>query len=152
MVLIPAGDFFMGSDPQHNKCARDDEHPQHRLYLPVYNLGKTPVANAQYKEFVQATGHQAPDGWTNRGPPRGEEAHPAVNVSWYNARDYCQWLSEMTGRSYSLPSEAEWEKGVRDTSMANITLSALVICEKQPGDYRRTQHTQTKHVQFRHRR
>ena len=36
-----------------------------------------------------------------------------VNVSWYDARDYCQWLSEVTGRDYGLPSEAEWEKGAR---------------------------------------
>ena len=70
---------------------------------------------AQYRAFVAATGREAPDGWTNRAPARGEEDHPVVHVSWYDARDYCQWLSEVTGRSYALPSEAEWEKGARGT-------------------------------------
>jgi formylglycine-generating enzyme required for sulfatase activity len=115
LILIPAGEFLMGSDPQQNKDAADAEQPQHRLYLPDYYLAKTPVTNVQYRAFVLATGHEAPEGWTNRTPPRGEEDHPVVHVSWYDAKDYCQWLSEVTGRGYGLPSEAEWEKGARGT-------------------------------------
>jgi formylglycine-generating enzyme required for sulfatase activity len=115
MILISAGEFLMGSDPQHDKYTQDYEHPQHRLYLPAYYLAKTPVTNAQYKEFVQATGHQVPDGWTNRAPPRGEEDHPVVNVSRDDTIEYCQWLTEVTGRNYGLPSEAEWEKAARGT-------------------------------------
>jgi formylglycine-generating enzyme required for sulfatase activity len=115
MILIPAGEFLMGSDPQQDENALDYEQPQHRLSLPDYYLAKTPVTHPQYRAFVLATGREAPEGWTNRAPPRGEEDHPVVNVSWYDVRDYCQWLSEVTGRSYSLPSEAEWEKGARGT-------------------------------------
>ncbi len=103
----------MGSDPRQDEGAYDDEQPQHRLYLPDYYLAKTPVTNGQYRAFVAATGREAPEGWTNRAPPRGEEDHPVVYVSWDDARDYCQWLSEVTGRGYALPSEAEWEKGAR---------------------------------------
>jgi formylglycine-generating enzyme required for sulfatase activity len=47
----------------------------------------------------------------NRAPPGGEGDHPVVNGTWYDAKDYCQWLSEVTGREYGLPSEAEWERG-----------------------------------------
>jgi formylglycine-generating enzyme required for sulfatase activity len=115
MILIPAGEFLMGSDPQQDKDARNEELPQHRLYLPSYYLAKTPVTNTQYRAFVAATGHKAPQGWTNSAPPRGEEDHPVVNVTWYDARDYSQWLSEVTGRGYGLPSEAEREKAARGT-------------------------------------
>jgi formylglycine-generating enzyme required for sulfatase activity len=115
MILIPAGEFLMGSDPQQDGGADDDEQPQHRLYVPEFYLAKTPVTNAQYQVFVAATGRAAPQGWTNRAPPRGAEDHPVVHVSWYEARDYCQWLTEVTGRRYGLPSEAEWEKGARGT-------------------------------------
>jgi formylglycine-generating enzyme required for sulfatase activity len=114
-ILIPAGEFLMGSDPQQDELAADREQPQHRLYLPYYYLTKTLVTNAEYGAFVLATGHEAPVGWTNKIPPRGAEAHPVVNVSWYEAQDYCSWLSEVTGRGYGLPSEAEWEKGARAT-------------------------------------
>jgi formylglycine-generating enzyme required for sulfatase activity len=113
MVLIPAGEFLMGSDPSVDKDARDEEQPQHALYLPDYYLAKTSVTNAQYAAFVRATGYEQPEHWTDMKPPRGEENHPVVNVSWYDAVAYCRWLAEVTGKPYCLPSEAEWEKGVR---------------------------------------
>jgi len=112
-ILIPAGEFLMGSDPRQDPDAADDEQPQHRLHLPDYYLAKTPVTNAQYRAFVLATGHAPPVHWTNGRPPRGLEDHPVVRVSWFDARDYCHWLTEVTGRGYTLPSEAEWEKGAR---------------------------------------
>ncbi len=115
MILIPAGEFLMGSDPQKDSDTEDNEQPQHLLYLPDYYLGKTPVTNAQYRAFVQATGYQRPEDWAEGRPPRDKEDHPVVNVSWYDAVTYCRWLSEVTGKSYSLPSEAEWEKGARGT-------------------------------------
>jgi formylglycine-generating enzyme required for sulfatase activity len=115
MILIPVGEFLMGSNPQQDKFAFDDEQPQHRLWLPNYYLAKTPLTNAQYRAFVQATGYNRPEHWTDGKPPRGKEDHPVVHVSWYDAKSYCDWLSEVTGRGYGLPSEAEWEKGARGT-------------------------------------
>jgi formylglycine-generating enzyme required for sulfatase activity len=113
MILIPAGEFLMGSDPRKDRDAHGDEQPQHTLYLPDYYLAKTLVTNAQYRAFVQTTGHEAPDGWTNGTAPHGKEGHPVVRVSWYDVLVYCCWLSEITGKTYGLPSEAEWEKGAR---------------------------------------
>jgi formylglycine-generating enzyme required for sulfatase activity len=117
MILIPAGEFLMGSDPSLDQFVYendpDDEQPQHTLYLPDYYLAKTPVTNAQYAVFVQATGHHQPKHWAGDRLPRGKEDHPVVNVSWHDAMAYCDWLTEVTGKSYCLPSEAEWEKGAR---------------------------------------
>ena len=116
MVLIPAGEFLMGSDPSVDKNARGNEQPQHTLYLPDYYLAKTPVTNAQYAAFVEATTyHRQPGGWEHGKPPSGKEDHPVVWVSWHYAVAYCNWLAEVTGRPYRLPSEAEWEKGARGT-------------------------------------
>ena len=114
MILIPAGEFLMGSDPSVDKDAQDDgEQPQHTLYLPDYYLAKMPVTNGQYPAFMQATGHRQPKHWTGGKPPRGKENHPVVHVSWHDAIAYCRWLAEVTGKPYRLPSEAEWEKGAR---------------------------------------
>jgi formylglycine-generating enzyme required for sulfatase activity len=117
MVLIPAGEFLMGSDPGRDKDAfdEDEEQPQHTLYLPDYYLARTPVTNAQYAAFVQATYRDPPEHWEGGKPPEGKEDHPVVYVSWYDAVAYCNWLSQVTGRPYRLPSEAEWEKGARGT-------------------------------------
>ena len=118
MMLIPAGEFLMGSDPEKDQHAKESELPQHRLYLPDYAIARTPVTNAQYAAFVKATRHAPPVHWRllllrRKTPPNRLNDHPVVNVTWHDARAYCRWLSEMTGTSYRLPSEAEWEKAAR---------------------------------------
>ncbi|MBN1876527.1 MAG: SUMF1/EgtB/PvdO family nonheme iron enzyme [Anaerolineae bacterium] len=110
LVVIPAGEFLMGSDPERDKNVYEDEQPQHGLYLPAYAIGKTPVTNAQYAAFVAAAGYRVPRHWENGKPPQGKEQHPVVDVTWHDALAYCRWLAEMTGKAYMLPSEAEWEK------------------------------------------
>jgi formylglycine-generating enzyme required for sulfatase activity len=120
MILIQAGEFPMGSDPQKDKDAQDNEQPQHILYLPDYWLAKTPVTNAQYATFVQAVGWQAVGSkwtgdWAEGKSPPGKADHPVDEVTRDEAMAYCRWLSGMTGKAYSLPSEAEWEKGARGT-------------------------------------
>jgi formylglycine-generating enzyme required for sulfatase activity len=118
MILIPAGEFLMGSDPQQDDDAENDEQPQHCLSLPDYFLSKTPVTNAQYKAFVLATGYTLPERRRNEKRPSDQSDkadHPAVYASWSDAIAYCGWLSEVTGKTYGLPSEAEWERGARGT-------------------------------------
>jgi formylglycine-generating enzyme required for sulfatase activity len=120
MVFIPAGEFSMGSDSSLDQEPADDEQPQYTLYLPDYYLAKTPVTNAQYAAFVQATGHHPPERWIDRQPPTDKEDHPVVYVSWHDAVAYCHWLAEETGQPYRLPSEAEWQKGARSYELLNM--------------------------------
>lgn len=107
-VEIPAGQFWMGSEE-----GWEDERPVHKVHLERYWIAKIPVANAQYRLFVEATGHKTPEHWENGKIPRGLESYPVVEVSWRDAIAYCRWLSEVTGKLITLPSEAEWEKAAR---------------------------------------
>ena len=121
MILIPAGEFLMGSDPRKDRDARGSECPQHALYLPDYTMAKTPVTNAQYAEFViRGVGIvEPPEHWWKGDPQPGKLDHSVVYVSWHDAVDYCDWLADITGKPYRLPSEAEWEKAARGTDGRN---------------------------------
>jgi len=122
-VLIPAGEFWMGSTDaevqdliqryEGNKTLWEAEAPQHKPKLPNFQISKTPITNAQYQLFVQATNHRSPGNWEDARSPKGQESHPVINVSWHDAIAYCQWLSSVTGKTITLPSEAEWERAAR---------------------------------------
>ncbi len=140
LVLVPGGEFWMGTREEdistligHYGGGRDwykGESPQHKVTLPDYYIAKTETTNAQYAAFVDATGRTPPSHWTSSKPPSGKENHPVVNVSWYDAVAYAQWLSGVTGKSYRLPSEAEWEKAARGTDKRNYPWGdQLATCE-----------------------
>jgi formylglycine-generating enzyme required for sulfatase activity len=115
MILIPAGDFLMGSDPVKDEYASDEEQPQHTLHLPDYYIARTPITNAQYAAFVNGTDHELPEHWKHGRPPRGKQDTPVVYVSWYDADDYCDWPARATGKPCRLPSETEWERATFGT-------------------------------------
>jgi formylglycine-generating enzyme required for sulfatase activity len=113
-VLVPEGPFLMGSPPESGAPA--NECPQHTVTLPTYRIGIYPVTNSQYEEFVREKHIPVAPvmGWDGQRVPAGLETQPVAGVTWYEALAYCQWLREKTGRSYSLPNEAQWEKACRD--------------------------------------
>jgi formylglycine-generating enzyme required for sulfatase activity len=113
-LLIPGSSFIMGSPPSEQVAV--EETPEHTVTLPTYRLGKYPVTNRDYAEFIRrARGQTEPQGsgWFLREPPGDKLDHPVVGVSWHDAQAYCRWLSAQTGRNYRLPTEAEWEKAAR---------------------------------------
>jgi formylglycine-generating enzyme required for sulfatase activity len=112
-IFIAEGTFRMGSPAEIGIPAH--ETPQHEVRLPGYRIGKYPVKNSQYEEFVRQTDRTvAPGmGWDGLKVPRGLQDHPVTGVTWFDALAYCHWLIEKTGRKYSLPNEAQWEKACR---------------------------------------
>jgi formylglycine-generating enzyme required for sulfatase activity len=138
LVLIPAGEFMMGNTHTieeelalYKKYDRnaptswfEGEYPVHpvRIAKPFY-LGKHEVTVGQYRLFVRATGHKSkwedhavfgrnPEDWRNPGFAQTEE-HPVVRVSWNDAKIFCTWLSRKEGKTYQLPTEAQWEYACR---------------------------------------
>ncbi|MCB1809458.1 MAG: formylglycine-generating enzyme family protein, partial [Candidatus Competibacteraceae bacterium] len=109
MVEIPAGRFWMGSDPNQDKDAYKSEQPRHEVAITQpFWMGKYEVTFEEYDTFARATGRDLPNdsGW-------GRGKRPVINVSWEDATAYAKWLSEQTGKPYRLPTEAEWEYAVR---------------------------------------
>ncbi len=109
MVRIGEGSFLRGSGAE---AGRADERPRRTIYLKAFMIDKYEVTNAQYLEFIAATGHKEPFNVYGTGSlfdVKGIGSLPVVQVTWHDAADYCQWVGKR------LPTEAEWEKAARGT-------------------------------------
>jgi formylglycine-generating enzyme required for sulfatase activity len=110
MMLIPGGTFMMGSPPEELE-RMDRESPQHSVTVQPFFMGKYQVTQAQWKfvaKLPQVNRKLKPDPSTFKGANR-----PVEQVSWEDAVEFCSRLSQYTGRTYRLPSEAEWEYACR---------------------------------------
>jgi len=105
-VDIPAGSFMMGS-PESEEGRFGDERCHH-VSVAAFKMLKSPVTFAMYDAFCEATGREKAD---NRG--WGRCNRPVILVSYWDAVDYCVWLSKMSGWQVRLPTEAEWEYACR---------------------------------------
>lgn len=112
-VLIPAGDFVMGSDLAAYRAAGADETPDHALTVSDFHIMRYPVTNEQYRLFLEATGHRKPLTWRNGVYPEDKASHPVTGVNLLDALAFCRWAREATGLPVRLPSEPEWEKAMR---------------------------------------
>lgn len=107
MVKIPSGSFIRGS---HENAGRADERPRRTIHVDTFLIDKHEVTNAQYLNFIAATGHKEPLNVYGDGSlfqVKDVARLPVVQVTWHDAADYCQWVGKR------LPSEAEWEKAAR---------------------------------------
>lgn len=104
VIGLPRGEFIMGSNT-------DDptERPAHRVSIPqAFAIGKYEVTNEQWSACVDAGGCPRLSGDANAA-----KNAPVRDLSWDDARQYVQWLSKTSGKSYRLPTEAEWEYAAR---------------------------------------
>jgi len=106
MVTIPEGFFLMGSS-----TGQDNERPVRRIWVDSFEMAQCQVSNADYAQFLDATGRSAPPHFNV--PAFSGPLQPVVAVSWFDAVAYCDWLSSLTGQSFRLPTEAEWERAAR---------------------------------------
>jgi formylglycine-generating enzyme required for sulfatase activity len=110
MMLIPGGTFIMGS-PKEEENSIDSERPQHEVTIEPFFMGKYQVTQAQWRfvaQLPQVNRELEQDPSNFKGDNR-----PVERVSWYDAVEFCDRLSQYTGRTYRLPSEAEWEYACR---------------------------------------
>jgi formylglycine-generating enzyme required for sulfatase activity len=88
-IEIPDRSFLMGSDKARESLALDEEMPQHEITLPRDFISRCLVTVAQFRAFVEESGHKPADAASLDGLPN----HPVVDVTWYEARKYCCWLT-----------------------------------------------------------
>ncbi len=117
MVERPAGEFWMGSGDD-DKEAFDAEKPRHKVTIAKFAIGKYEVTFDEYDQFAYATGRPLPPDYTV-GQVQERGRRPVINVTWEDAVAYAKWLSEMTGKPYRLPTEAEWEYAARADSKSS---------------------------------
>jgi formylglycine-generating enzyme required for sulfatase activity len=98
MVLIPKGEFTMGSNEHADEA-------KHQVVLDAYWIDKYEVSNGRYKTFMEATGHPAPAYWDD--PRLSKPSQPVVGVSWTDANAFCNWEGKR------LPTESEWERAAK---------------------------------------
>ncbi len=119
LVRVEAGEFLMGTSPERAEQLRkldsgileswfSNEMPQRSVHVAEFQIGVFEVTNREYERFLRQKQGGAPS-------RLHDPETPAANVSWHDAVAYCRWLSRLSGKDYSLPTEAQWEKAARGT-------------------------------------
>jgi eukaryotic-like serine/threonine-protein kinase len=121
MVGLPVGSFMMGTEPAETtrEGVPDEyanrERPRHPVTVgAMFAIGRYHVTRGEYGRFVAATGRTGGSGCSWQSPGFAQtDRDPVVCINWDDAKAYADWLSKITGKSYRLPTEAEWEYAAR---------------------------------------
>lgn len=105
VVEVPGGEIVIGGG--------ETKIPLERAIIGKFLIGETEVTNSQYAEFINETNYAEPPGWKKSEFPAGTENFPVRNVSWRDAKAFCDWLGKKLDMTVRLPSEAEWELAAR---------------------------------------
>ena len=116
LVAIPGGIFQMGSP---GRVGFDDEHPQHIVNIAPFLIGKTLVTQEQWSAVMRKC---LP--WRFHG-----SKIPVENISWYDAVEFCQRLSKLTGQTCRLPSEAQWEYACKAGTQSTFTFGPTLTTD-----------------------
>jgi formylglycine-generating enzyme required for sulfatase activity len=133
MVVVPEGAFMMGS-PESERGRGSNEGPQRKVAVQAFAIGKFEVTFAQWDACVAEGGckHKPSDETWGRG------RRPVINVSWRDATAFGAWLSRKTGKTYRLPTEAEWEyaaRGITDASAPHPPFSTGTTINYKQANY-----------------
>jgi len=103
LTLVPAGKVISGPPEAVEE-----------IDVEEFYISNFPITCLQYSFYLQQNNDASlPKKWSNRFPPPGREDHPVSGISWYEARDFCEWLSTVSGKEYRLPIRHEWELAAR---------------------------------------
>ena len=172
LVLVPASAFRMGDNFGDGESR---ERPVHLVELDAYYIGKHELTNGQWRKFRDDPGYDDPKFWPGgRVVPKDQDSYwkqannhgggtpdsdpyPVIGVNWDSATAFCNWVSAKTGKTYRLPTEAEWEKAARgadqrrypwgnsiDPSYANFVYAQKFDTVREVGFYDGSQRGQLK--------
>jgi len=133
MVLVPAGEFIMGDDDEDSHFS---SRPSRKVYLDKFYIDKYEVTNAEFNKCARSGPCWNSDVFRYKG--FGGPTQPVVGISWYQAKDYCEWVGKR------LPTEAEWEKAARGTDGRLYSWGNKISCDM--ANYKRCGHLKSRPV------
>jgi formylglycine-generating enzyme required for sulfatase activity len=135
LVEIPAGTFQMGSPPDEPERSAD-EGPLHEVTVQGFFISQTPITQAQWRQVAEWT-KQPAEHWGHELKPNpsvfddqpDSDQRPVENVRWHDVMEFCRRLSQRTGRTYTLPSETQWEYACRAGSITPFHFGSTITPE-----------------------